>query len=96
MHSLDTSLGQKALGPEQTVSGKMQSTLKGAQVKARTIDEQKGISKVAHEVGNRILIFLDMMITHTATVLLKGDLISLWKVCPRLLHQYFQASSRHP
>jgi hypothetical protein len=38
----------------------MQSTLKGAKVKARTIDEQKGISKVAHEVGNRILIFLDL------------------------------------
>jgi hypothetical protein len=60
MNSLDTSLGQKALGPEQTVSGKMQSTLKDAQDKARTIDEQKGISKVAHEVGNRILILLDL------------------------------------
>jgi len=51
MQDLDTSIGQKALGPEQTVSGKVQSTLKGAHQRAKTIDEQKGLSKVAHEVG---------------------------------------------
>ena len=57
MQSLDTSVGQKALGPDQTVSGKVQSTLKGAQNRAKTIDEQKGISKVAHEVGTTPLLF---------------------------------------
>jgi len=55
IHSLDTSLGQKALGPEQTVSGKVQSTLKEAQDKAKTIDEQKGYSKVAHEYYSKAI-----------------------------------------
>ncbi|KAG0704783.1 hypothetical protein DFH29DRAFT_981276 [Suillus ampliporus] len=49
MHNLDTSVGQRALGPDRTVSGKVQSTLKGAHTRAMTIDEQKGYSKVAHE-----------------------------------------------
>jgi len=55
IHSLDTSLGQKALGPEQTVSGKVQSTLKEAQDKAKTIDEQKGYSKIAHEYYSKAI-----------------------------------------
>lgn len=37
------------------MSGKVQSTLKEAQDKAKTIDEQKGFSKVAHEVGRTTL-----------------------------------------
>ncbi|OAX39885.1 hypothetical protein K503DRAFT_865072 [Rhizopogon vinicolor AM-OR11-026] len=55
IRGLDTSLGQKALGPEQTVSGKVQSTLKGAQDRAKTIDEQKGYSKVAHEYYSKAI-----------------------------------------
>lgn len=65
IHSLDTSLGQKALGPEQTVSGKVQSTLKEAQDKAKTIDEQKGYSKIAHEVGRTTLFSELVMIKRT-------------------------------
>jgi hypothetical protein len=46
---LDKSAGQRALGPEQTVSGKVQSTLKEAQTRVKSVDEQKGYSKVAYE-----------------------------------------------
>ncbi|KAF8440968.1 hypothetical protein L210DRAFT_3612169 [Boletus edulis BED1] len=49
MSGLDKSVGQKALGPEQTVSGKLQTTLKEAHTRVKTIDEQKGYSKVARE-----------------------------------------------
>lgn len=50
MSDLDKSVGQRALGPDQTVSAKVQSTIKGAHTRAKTIDEQKGYSKTAHEV----------------------------------------------
>ncbi|KAG2094623.1 uncharacterized protein F5147DRAFT_407231 [Suillus discolor] len=49
MRGLDTTVGQKALGSDQTVSGRVQSTLQSARTRAKTIDEQKGYSKVAHE-----------------------------------------------
>lgn len=50
-NSLDTSLGARALGPDQTLSGKVQSTVTAATQQARTVDEQKGISKTAQDVG---------------------------------------------
>ncbi|KAG1743243.1 uncharacterized protein EDB91DRAFT_1126487 [Suillus paluster] len=55
MHGLDKSVGQKALGPDQTVSGKVHSTLKGAHTRAMTIDEQKGYSKAAHEYYSKAI-----------------------------------------
>ncbi|KAG2758067.1 hypothetical protein P692DRAFT_20866978 [Suillus brevipes Sb2] len=55
MHTLDTTVGQKALGPDQTMSGKVQSTLKDAHTRAKTIDEQKGYSKVAHEYYSKAI-----------------------------------------
>ncbi|KAG1822615.1 uncharacterized protein BJ212DRAFT_1477041 [Suillus subaureus] len=55
MRGLDTTVGQKALGSDQTVSGKVQSTLKGAHTRAKTIDEQKGYSKVAHEYYSKAI-----------------------------------------
>ncbi|KAF9463005.1 hypothetical protein BDZ94DRAFT_645362 [Collybia nuda] len=48
-HSLDASLGSRALGPDQTISGKMQSTVQAATEQAKTMDEQKGISKAAND-----------------------------------------------
>jgi hypothetical protein len=48
-HSLDKTIGEKALGPEKTVSGKVQETVSSASQQARSIDEQKGISKVAND-----------------------------------------------
>ncbi|KIM43247.1 hypothetical protein M413DRAFT_444056 [Hebeloma cylindrosporum] len=48
-HSLDKSVGERALGPEQTVSAKVQSTVDNATTQARAIDEQKGFSKIAND-----------------------------------------------
>jgi len=45
--SLDSSVGAKALGHDQTISGKVASTIQSATQHARTVDEQKGYSKVA-------------------------------------------------
>ena len=43
-------VGAKALGPEKTISGKMQETLASATQQARAVDEQRGISKTATDV----------------------------------------------
>ncbi|ETW82006.1 hypothetical protein HETIRDRAFT_418015 [Heterobasidion irregulare TC 32-1] len=53
--SVDTSLGAKALGPDQTISGKVTSTLQNATQQARAVDEQKGISKSATDYYTRAL-----------------------------------------
>lgn len=50
MTDLDKSVGQRALGPEQTVSSKVQSTFKEAHSRAKSIDEQKGYLKTAQGV----------------------------------------------
>ena len=49
-HSLDTSLGAKALGPDQTISAKVSSTIQTATQHAKTVDEQKGYTKIAEDV----------------------------------------------
>lgn len=50
INSIDQSLGAKALGPDQTVSGKVLSTLQSTTQQARSMDEQKGYSKTATDV----------------------------------------------
>jgi len=45
--SVDSSIGAKTLGPDQTISGKVTSTIQTATQHAKTVDEQKGYSKVA-------------------------------------------------
>ncbi|EMD39698.1 hypothetical protein CERSUDRAFT_103687 [Gelatoporia subvermispora B] len=55
IQSLDTKLGEKTLGPEKTISGKVQETLTSATQQARTIDEQKGISKQASDYYSRAI-----------------------------------------
>jgi len=47
LSSLDSTLGAKALGPDQTISSKVQTTLNTATDKAREVDEQRGFSKIA-------------------------------------------------
>ena len=42
--------GAKALGPEKTISGKVQETLVSATQQAKAVDEQRGISKTAGDV----------------------------------------------
>ncbi|TFY66897.1 hypothetical protein EVG20_g4192 [Dentipellis fragilis] len=53
--SLDTTLGAKALGPDQTISGKVTQTLQGAAQQAKSVDEQRGFSKTASDFYSRAL-----------------------------------------
>ncbi|KAH9060223.1 hypothetical protein EDB87DRAFT_1617830 [Lactarius vividus] len=53
--SLDVSIGAKALGPDQTLSGKVTSTFQTATQHAKTVDEQKGYTKVAGDYYTRAL-----------------------------------------
>ncbi|OCH91110.1 hypothetical protein OBBRIDRAFT_818942 [Obba rivulosa] len=55
IQDLDTKIGAKAVGPEKTISGKVQETLISATQQARTIDEQKGISKQAFDYYGRAI-----------------------------------------
>ncbi|KAF8967097.1 hypothetical protein BDZ97DRAFT_1917048 [Flammula alnicola] len=48
-HTLDKSVGERALGPDQTISAKVQTTVDHAAQQARALDEQKGYSKIAHD-----------------------------------------------
>ena len=57
--NIDTAVGQRALGPDKTVSGKVTETVNYAADRAKTFDEQKGISKYAWEV-RQIQIPLDI------------------------------------
>lgn len=50
LQTFDTTVGAKVIGPEQTISGKVQQTLQGATVKAKELDEVQGISKTAGNV----------------------------------------------
>ncbi|KAG6828284.1 hypothetical protein H0H92_008494 [Tricholoma furcatifolium] len=54
-NQFDTKLGSRALGPDQKISTKVQSTLDEAYQKAKTVDEQKGYSKSAHEYYRQAL-----------------------------------------
>jgi len=49
-HSLDKSVGERALGPDHTISAKVQSGIDTATTQARAMDEQKGFSKIANDV----------------------------------------------
>ncbi|KAG6815979.1 hypothetical protein H0H87_009682 [Tephrocybe sp. NHM501043] len=52
---VDQSIGSRALGPDQTISSKVQSTVDAATSKAKAVDEQKGYTKSAHEYYVRAL-----------------------------------------
>lgn len=58
-HSMDKTIGERALGPQQTVSAKIQATVEHATQQARSIDQQKGYLKIANDVriSRSILIF---------------------------------------
>ncbi|KAF8635856.1 hypothetical protein AX15_000048 [Amanita polypyramis BW_CC] len=53
IHTLDTKVGERALGPEQTISGKLQATVQSASVQAKSIDQQRGYSKMAQDYYER-------------------------------------------
>lgn len=48
--SLDKTIGERALGQQQTVSGKVHATVEQATKQARAVDEQRGFSKIANDV----------------------------------------------
>ena len=54
-HSLDKSVGERTLGPDQTISGKLQSTVGKAVQQAKTVDEEKGYLRAVQDV--RFLFF---------------------------------------
>jgi RNA recognition motif-containing protein len=54
-HSFDTNLGARALGPDQTISGKVQSQITAATQQAKNIDEQKGYTKTASDYYTKAL-----------------------------------------
>jgi hypothetical protein len=47
---MDSTIGQRALGPQQTVSAKVQATVEQATQQAKAIDQQKGYTKLASDV----------------------------------------------
>ncbi|KAJ6557229.1 hypothetical protein DFH09DRAFT_1163460 [Mycena vulgaris] len=55
LQSVDTVVGAKTLGPDQTISGKVASTVTAATQQARSIDEQKGYSKSAGDYYSKAL-----------------------------------------
>ena len=59
-HSIDSTLGQKALGPDQTISGKVQSSVSGGIGQARAFNEQKGVTKKVGDVRRFLPSFVPM------------------------------------
>ncbi|GJJ15681.1 hypothetical protein Clacol_009959 [Clathrus columnatus] len=53
--SLDAKLGSRVVGPDMTISGKVQEALTDAQAKAKEIDQQKGFSKTAESYYQQAL-----------------------------------------
>ena len=49
--SIDSTLGQKALGPDQTISGKVQSSVSDGISQAKSFNEQKGVTKKVGDVS---------------------------------------------
>ena len=59
-HSIDSTLGQKALGPDQTISGKVQSSVSDGISQARSFNEQKGVTKRVGDVSALLPLFVSM------------------------------------
>ncbi|PSS37035.1 hypothetical protein PHLCEN_2v1074 [Hermanssonia centrifuga] len=55
IQSLDSTLGQKALGPQQTISGALTEKVKQGHERAMTLDQEKGISAKAGDYYSRAL-----------------------------------------
>ena len=55
--NLDKSVGERTLGPDQTITGKIQTSVGVAAQHAKTLDEKGGYSKTANEVSTYIFFF---------------------------------------
>jgi len=54
-NNLDSGIGQRALGPDQTLSSRVQTTLSTATERVRAVDEQRGISKTANDYYSKAI-----------------------------------------
>jgi len=54
-NSLDKTVGEKTLGRDQTVSGRVQTGLSSGMNQARTYDEQRGLSKSANDYYSKAI-----------------------------------------
>lgn len=57
-------MGEKALGPDQTISNKLQTTVDTAAQRAKAVDEEKGYSKIAFDVR----FFLFIIVPYTTLI----------------------------
>ena len=96
-NSLDSTLGQKALGPDQTISGKVQSSVSGGVSQARAFNEEKGVTKKVADV--RTLPphcpFLCGTDDCHAVLYARVEYV-LWQTGADVLHQIHEAHPRHP
>jgi hypothetical protein len=100
-HSLDKSVGERALGRDQTISGKLQSTVGKAVHRAKTADEEKGYLKTVHDVSFFFLPLLENEMNYSflflkKTVLSESNLVSSRPESSGVLYRKFQASTRYP
>lgn len=57
IQSVDKTGGEKVLGPGQTFSARTQATIDSVTTQAKALDQQKGYSKIAHEVCLRNMLY---------------------------------------
>jgi len=60
INSIDSTLGQKALGPDQTISGKVQSSVNDGINQAKSFNEEKGVTKRIGDVSALLPLFVPM------------------------------------
>lgn len=82
--TFDQQAGARALGPEKTLSGKVQETIAQATEQAKAVDEHRGISKTFSEV--RV-----SPIQHTHT---HRNALSLYDFFLTVLEEYFIYTTR--
>ena len=97
-HNLDKSVGERTLGPDQTISGKLQSTVDKAVQQARTVDEEKGYIKAVQDVRFISLEYSEMKhyLCPLKTVLSESNLVSPRPESSRVLYRQLQASTGYP
>ena len=88
--SLDSTLGQKALGPDQTISGKVQSSVSGGISQAKAFNEQKGVTKKVGDVSS--LIFRSHL---TLTIATQYYVSALNTAFGRKVHIFYTHTSKH-
>jgi hypothetical protein len=83
LNGIDSKLGARTLGPDQTISGKIQSHVTAATQQVKAVDEQKGYSKMANDVPvilSSCLMFqcrADVTRCHCLLVLPQGVVLAL-------------------